>query len=209
MSSPTTITELLRAWNGGDIHALDNLVPLVERELRRIAARQMRNERSNHTLQTTALVNEAYILLVKQNGVEWRSRSHFYAIAAQVMRRILLDHAKSRRTKKRGGGSFQLVVTDDTAAIRPDIEEIIELDEALRRLAEFDPIKSHVVEMRYFGGLSVEESAEVLGVAPVTVMRHWKLAKAWLQRELRGISEGETSTHSVSTFDGSRALENY
>ncbi len=190
MSAPTKITELLRAWNSGDEFALDALIPIVENELRRLAARQMRSERPDHTLQTTGLINEAYMLLKRQNGVEWQNRSHFFAVAAQIMRRVLLDYAKARQCKKRGGGGIQVDLTEHSAIARPDIETIIELDEALKRLEELDPVKSRVVELRHFGGLSVEESAEVLGVAPVTVMRHWRFAKAWLHRELRSQTNG-------------------
>ncbi|CAN5450861.1 sigma-70 family RNA polymerase sigma factor [soil metagenome] len=191
MSAPTTITELLRAWNSGDDNALDQLIPLVEKELRRIAARQMRGERENHTLQTTALVNEAFMRLVKQDGVSWQNRSHFFAIASQVMRRVLLDHAKSRRSLKRGAAPLQIELSEHSLISESDLDSLIALDEALLRLEAFDPVKSRIVVMRHFGGLSVEETAEVLGVAPVTVMRHWSLAKAWLRRELEGENSGD------------------
>ncbi len=185
MSEPSTITELLIAWNGGDASALNALVPMVEKQLRRLAARQMRGERPNHTLQTTGLVNEAYMRLARQAGVRWQDRAHFYAIASKIMRRVLLDYAKARKSAKRGGGLTQVELDEYTSRTNVDIDSMIELDEALARLAELDSVKCRVVELRYFGGLSVDETAEVLGVAQVTVMRHWRFAKAWLQRELR------------------------
>lgn len=161
-------------------------MPLVESELRRIAANYMRRESPDHTLQTTALVNEAYLRLVDQREVHWQNRAHFFALASQLMRRILLDHARAQRRAKRGGKAVH-VNLDEVAVITPEkSEDLIALDDALIRLAEFDFKKSRIVEMRYFGGLSVNEVAEVLGIAPVTVMLHWRLAKAWLGREIRG-----------------------
>jgi RNA polymerase sigma factor (TIGR02999 family) len=158
---------------------------MVERELRRIAANHMRRESPGHTLQTTALVNEAYLKLVDQREVRWQNRAHFFALASQLMRRILLDHARSQGRAKRGGQAVH-VDLEEVAVLTPQkSEELIALDEALVRLAEFDARKSKIVEMRFFGGLSVNEAAEVLGIAPVTVMLHWRLAKAWLQREIR------------------------
>ena len=159
---------------------------MVESELRRIAANHMRREAPGHTLQTAALVNEAYLKLVDQRQVHWQNRSHFFALASKLMRRILLDHARSHRRAKRGGEATH-VNLDDVAVIAPEkSEDLIALDEALEALAEFDPQKSKIVEMRFFGGLTVNEVAEVLGIAPVTVMLHWRLAKAWLKREMRG-----------------------
>jgi len=178
------ITQLLIDWNGGSQEALEKLLPLVERELRRIARRHMRREDTNHTLQTTALINEAYLKLVKQRGVQWQNRAHFFAIASQLMRRVLLDHARTQQRLKRGGGAEQVDLNGAAVFTREKSDELIALDQALKRLEEFDPVKSRIVEMRYFAGLSVEEVAEVLGVAPVTVMRHWSLAKAWMRREL-------------------------
>ena len=179
------ITELLIAWNSGDKAALDRLMPLVEKELRLIAARLMRNENAGHTLQTTALVNEAYLKLINQRQNDWQNRAHFFALSSQLMRRILLDHARTQTRVKRGARAVHLDIAD-VALIAPAVsEDVIALDRALDRLAEFDPLKSRIVEMRHFGGLSVEEAASVLGIAPVTVMRHWSLAKAWLKRELR------------------------
>ena len=184
MSESATITELLRAWSSGDNAAGDELMPLIERELHQLAARHMNRERGNHTLQTTALVNEAYLRLAKQNETQWQNRAHFFAIASRIMRRVLLDYAKSRQTKKRDGIAVEL--TSDQAGSTVNMETIIALDEALKRLEEFDALKSRIVEMRHFGGLSVDETAEVLKLAPITVMRHWRVAKAWLQKELGG-----------------------
>lgn len=184
MPERESVTGLLLAWKSGDESALEAVMPLVENELRRIAARHMRGERPNHTLQTTALVNEAYMRLVKQEDVEWHSRAHFYAIASRIMRRILIDHAKSQQRKKRGGKAVQIELTDVVLKSTSDIETILELDEALERLSDFDPLKCRIVEMRHFGGMSVQETAEVLGLAEVTVMRHWSMAKAWLRREI-------------------------
>jgi RNA polymerase sigma factor (TIGR02999 family) len=180
------ITSLLLAWNGGDREALDRLIPMVHDELRRLAHRYMRGERQGHPLQTTALVNEAYLRLIDSSRVQWRSRAHFFAVSSQLMRRILVDAARARRKLKRGGDV--IVVPLEEADIVPGGRpmDLLTLDIALDRLAGFDERKSRVVELRYFGGLSVEETAEVLGVSPITVMRDWDLAKAWLSRELSG-----------------------
>jgi len=184
MSSSKEITELLIDWNNGAPDALEALMPLVESELRRIAGNYMRHERSGHTLQTTALVNEAYLKLIDQRAVHWQNRAHFFALASQLMRRILLDHARAHNRGKRGGEAVH-VDLNDVAVISPEkSEELIALDETLRRLAMFDLTKSKIVEMRFFGGLTVNEVAEVLGIAPVTVAVHWRLAKAWLRREI-------------------------
>jgi RNA polymerase sigma factor (TIGR02999 family) len=186
MSSPEQITQLLAEWNAGNAEALEKLIPLVERELRRIARRYIRRENQNHTLQTTALINEAYLKLIRQSETEWQNRAHFFAIAAQIMRRVLLDHARTKQRLKRGGDAVQ-VELDENAVLTPErADELIALDQALTKLADLDPLKSRIVEMRHFGGLSVEETAEVLGLAPVTVMRHWSFAKAWLRREIYG-----------------------
>ena len=183
------ITELLIEWNEGADGALERLMPLVEKELRRIAAHHMKREKPGHTLQTTALVNEAYLELVDQRRTGWKNRAHFFALSAQFMRRVLLDHARTRARAKRGGGAVHVDIAE-VAVIAPEkSDELLALDEALVRLSEFDPVKARIVEMRHFGGLSVEEVAEVLGVSPVTVIRHWGLAKAWLKRELKGRSE--------------------
>ena len=184
--TPKEMTRLLLAWSGGDRSALDQLLPLVEEELHRLAHRYMSRERPDHTLQTTALVNEAYVRLIDQRRVRWQNRAHFFAIAAQTMRRILIDHARRRAFDKRGGGARELqldeaaVLTDERAA------ELVALDDALQALAEVDERKSRVVEMRFFGGLSVEETAEALGVSPDTVTREWRRARAFLHREIQG-----------------------
>jgi RNA polymerase sigma factor (TIGR02999 family) len=186
MADSHEITNLLLAWNNGEEASLERLMPMVERELRRIAAAFMRREGSEHILQTDALVNEAYLKLIDQREVNWKNRAHFFALAATLMRRVLLDHAKTHKRAKRGGGAVHLDVAEVAVAGREVSEDLIVLDDALNRLAQFDLVKSQIVEMRHFGGLSVEEAAEVLKIAPITVMRHWRLAKAWLRRELRG-----------------------
>lgn len=189
MPQPQEITGLLIAWNSGDKSAIDKLMPLVERELRRIAAQFMRRENQNHTLQTTALVNEAYLKLIDQKQTSWQNRAHFFALSAKLMRRVLLDHAKTGHRAKRGGDAIHIDIAE-VAVIAPEInEELLALDEALKKLAEFDELKSRIVEMRHFGGLTVDEVAEVLHIAPVTVMRHWSLAKSWLRRELRELDK--------------------
>lgn len=187
MPSPTSLTtELLTAWSDGDQTARDKLMPLVYEELHRLAHHYMRRESPGHTLQTSALVNEAFVKLVDQKNVRWQNRAHFFGIAAQLMRRILVDHARSRQTSKRGGGvhpvSFDdaLYVSDERSA------EVVAVHEALEQLAQFDQRKGQIVELRFFGGLSIDETAEVLGVSPGTVMRDWTLAKAWLHREMSG-----------------------
>ena len=182
-SSTEDVTELLQAWGGGDQDAFDRLLPLVEAELHRLAHGYLGRERLGHTLQTTALVNEAYLKLVRQR-VEWQNRAHFFAIAATVMRRILVDHARRVAFAKRGGGIRPLPL--DEACVLDDrrADALMALDDALRSLARIDLRKSRVVEMRYFGGLSVEETAEVLGVHPDTVTRDWRGARAFLRREI-------------------------
>jgi RNA polymerase sigma-70 factor (ECF subfamily) len=182
---PSDITRLLIAWSEGDRAALESLLPLIERELHRIARRYMRREDPGHTLQTTALVNEAFFRLIDQTRVRWQNRAHFFAISAQIMRRILLNYARDRRRAKRGGGAVQVSLSEVAVVGEERSVELIELDEAMGRLASFDERKCRVVELRYFGGLSVEETAEVLGVSAVTVERDWKAAKAWLKREMR------------------------
>lgn len=185
MANNELITELLGAWSNGNTEVLDRLLPLVESELRRIAHNYMRRENASHTLQTTALINEAYLKLVDQR-VRWQNRAHFFAISAQLMRLILLNHARNTNVKKRGGGAVQINL-DDAVIISPEkSSELIALDEALERLAKFDQLKSRIVEMRYFGGLSIEETAEVLGIAPSTVSKHWRLAKAWIKNKIDG-----------------------
>ena len=182
--SPKQVTELLIEWREGDEAALGRLMPLVYEELRRMAARYMRGEREGHTLQPSALVNEAYLRLADHRNMQWQGRAHFFGVAAQAMRRVLVDHARTRDSGKRGGGQQKVVLEEAAlAAVEPEAD-LVALDEALRELARLSERKARVVELRYFGGLSVEEAAEVLGVAPVTVMRDWKIAKMWLLREL-------------------------
>lgn len=182
-SSPPEVSQLLRDWSNGDDSALQELMPLIDKELRLVAHRFMRRENPGHTLQTTALVNEAYLRLVDQR-VDWRNRSHFFGIAAGLMRRILIDHARSQVKIKRGGGAHHVALDEALTIAKERSEDLVALDEALNRLDEFDERKGKVVELRFFGGLSVEETAEVLQVSPVTVMRDWSMAKAWLHREL-------------------------
>ena len=177
------VSVLLRAWSDGDSKALDQLTPIVYDELHRLARRYLRDERRNHSLQTTALVNEAYLRLVDHTRMQWQNRAHFFAVSAQVMRRILVDHAR-RRNVKRGRGLRRVSLEEATMIGGERPTDLAALDDALILLAERDPRKAQVVEMRFFGGLSVEESAEVLGVSPVTVMRDWRAARAWLYREL-------------------------
>jgi len=184
MSETPEITSLLLAWNKGDNSAITKLMPLVESELHRIAARYMRRENSDHTLQTTALVNEAYLKLIDQRRANFQNRAHFFALSSQIMRRILLDHARNQKRAKRGGGVENLDIAEVAIVSHKLNEDIIALDLALKKLEEFDLMKAKVVEMRHFGGLEVKEVAEVLHVSEITVMRHWRLAKAWLRKEL-------------------------
>jgi RNA polymerase sigma-70 factor (ECF subfamily) len=185
-SSPTPqdVTSLLRAWSLGDEQALQQLIPVVYEELRRVASRQMAGERASHTLQTTALIHEVYVRLVDVPGASVRNRAHFFAMCARLMRNVLVDFARSRGYQKRGGGAAH-VALDEALLVSPAPDpDLVELDEALERLAAVDRRKSQVVELRFFGGLSVEDTAEALDVSPETVMRDWKLAKAWLLREM-------------------------
>jgi RNA polymerase sigma-70 factor (ECF subfamily) len=185
-ATPKSVTQLLVAWSDGDQSALDQLVPLVHGELRRLARSYMRNERHGHTLQTTALVNEAYLRLVDQKNVRWQNRAHFLAIAAQLMRRILVDYARRRQYRKRGGGALQVSLANAEALSDERTPDLVALDEALLALAEIDPRRSRVVELRFFGGLNIEETAEVLQVSPTTVERDWTTAKAWLYQTING-----------------------
>ena len=181
---PARVTALLQAWSDGDQAALQDLLPLVEGELHRLARRYMRGERPGHTLQPTALVNEAYLRLVGVSRIRWQNRGHFLAVAARAMRHILVDLARARGYQKRGGGVAAVPLDGlDVAGATPG-PDVVALHDALEALAQFDARKSQVVELRYFGGLTVEETAEVLGVSPETVMRDWKFAKAWLLRQL-------------------------
>ena len=186
--SPKEITRLLVAWGDGDESALEGLTPLVYDELRRLAHHYMSQERPGHALQTTALVNEAYLRLIDWKNVHWQSRAHFFAVSAQLMRRILVDFARTQGYAKRGGGALQ-VTLDEAVVSGEKGADIVALDEALRSLAELDERQSKVVELRFFGGLSIEETAEVLKVSEGTVRRDWSLARAWLHRELVAIPE--------------------
>lgn len=181
------ITQLLAQWREGNQSALDDLYPLVYDELHRLARRYMSRERKGHTLQTTALINEAYVRLVDQKNVPWANRSHFFAISAQIMRRILIDHARRHQYAKRGGGARQVSLEEALTVVMPDQSgELLRLDEALKSLAEMDPRRSQVVELRYFGGLNNEEIAGVLQISENTVTRDWNMARAWLYQQLTG-----------------------
>ena len=182
--SPQEVTQLLNDWTNGSQAARDELMPLVYEELRRLAHRHMGRERPGHTLQTSGLVNEAFLRLVDQTNVHWKNRAHFFAIAAQIMRRILVDYARSRRYAKRGGGARQVSLNEALIVSEGRSAEVVALDDALKGLAAIDQRKSQIVELRFFGSLSIEETAEVLGVSPGTVMRDWTLAKAWLRKEM-------------------------
>lgn len=183
-SSSQNVTQLLLDWRNGDGEALDRLMPLVYEELRRMANYYLRNERRDHTLQTSALVNEAYLRLVDHENIAWQNRAHFFGVAAQAMRRVLVDHARSRNYQKRGGEAQQVSLDEAANVAEEKATELIALDDALQELAKIDSRKSRVVELRYFGGLSVEETAEALGISTITVMRDWNTAKAWLLREM-------------------------
>lgn len=180
------VTGLLLAWGNGDEAALEQLIPLVHAELRRIARRQMGNERVGHTLQATALVNEAYLRLVDVRQMKWQNRAHFFAMSARLMRRVLVDFARSRKYQKRGGGAHKVSLDEALVVSEERGADLVALDDAITALSAVDARKAQVVEMRFFGGLSVEETAEALHVSVDTVMRDWKLAKAWLLRELKG-----------------------
>ena len=179
------ITQLLKKWSEGNQEVLDKLMPLVYEELRRQASRYLRRERSNHTLQTTALIHEAYLKLIDQNQVEWQNRTHFFAIAAQAMRRILVDYARERNREKRGGAAENLPIEEAAFVVSEEKNvDLVALDEALNRLAEIDERQARVVELRYFSGLSIDETADILGVSNVTVRRDWNMAKAWLHQQI-------------------------
>jgi RNA polymerase sigma factor (TIGR02999 family) len=184
MEKSDDITELLRLWNEGDSEAFDKLAPLVYRDLHRLAVRYMQNERPGHTLQATGLINEAYVRLIDWRNVRWQNRSHFFAITAQFMRRVLVDYARTRLCPKRGGDSSPVSLDESVAVSDNNTMTLLEVDIALQRLAAIDPRRAQVVELRYFGGLSVEETAEAMNVSTITVIRSWNFAKAWLLREL-------------------------
>jgi RNA polymerase sigma factor (TIGR02999 family) len=183
-SSPQPVSALLSKWRAGDQEALQALIPLVYQELRRIAQHHLQQERPDHTLQSTALVHEAYLRLMKQGPSEVANRAHFLAVASQLMRQILVDHARGRRAAKRGGG-FKLELNDAMGAQKPQNMDLVALDDALNELAKLDPQQNRIVELRFFGGLSIEETAEIVGVSPTTVKREWATARAWLRREVR------------------------
>jgi RNA polymerase sigma-70 factor, ECF subfamily len=182
------VTALLLQWGRGDEEALPRLIPLVHHELQQIARRHMAHERPGHSVQATALVNEAYLRLVDAKSVAWQDRAHFLAVAARVMRRILVDHARARLSQKRGGRQARVTFDEELVVTNEAAQDFVALDDALAELQKFAERKSQVVELRFFGGLSVAETAAVLEVTPDTVMREWRLAKAWLQREMRGRS---------------------
>ena len=192
--SANEVTRLLLDWSQGDRAALDRLIPLVYDELRRLARHFRRQERADHTLQTTALVNEAYVRLIDQRFVRWQNRAHFFAIAAQMMRRILVDYARSRRYAKRGGGAPQISFDEAAFVARERDAELVAVDDALTDLAARDPRKSQIVELRFFGGLNIEETAEVMGISPTTVQREWRSAKAWLYQAIREGASHEDGT---------------
>ena len=182
--SSARITQLLVAWSDGKAEVIDELLPLVYSELRRLASRYLRHERTGHTLQPTALVHEAYMRLVDQRKVRWRSRAHFFGISAQIMRRILVDHARAHRAEKRGAGWEHVPLVEDRLPSGADDVDVVALDEALNGLATVDPQQARIVELRYFGGLTIEEVAEVTRISAATVVREWTMAKAWLRAEL-------------------------
>ena len=185
MSSSSDVTGLLDDWTRGDRHALDRLLPLVYDELRRIAARQLRRERADHTLQPTALVHEAYVKLVDQRRVDWRNRAHFYGVASQVMRRFLVDYARRHKANKRGNGLEWVAIDEALDVPAPNQVPVLVLDDVIGRLETLDPRLAHLVELRAFGGCTLEEAAEVLQVSESTAKREWRTVKAWLIRELR------------------------
>jgi RNA polymerase sigma factor (TIGR02999 family) len=193
MTSRQDVTQLLRAWSEGDEAALEQLVPLVEAELRRLARAYMSRERKRHTLQATALVNEVFLRFADTPTLRWQDRAHFIGIAARLMRRVLVDHARARGSRKRGGGAEQ-VPLDDAQLATPELPlDVIAVDRALETFATIDRRKSQIVELRFFGGLSVEETADVLGISVETVKRDWRVARLWLSRELQGQTPRRTS----------------
>jgi len=178
------VTELLTRWKCGDTSAREALVPLVYNELRRIARRCLSGQRSDHTLQPTALVHEAYLRLVRYDSIDWRDRAHFFALAAQIMRQILVDHARKQTAAKRGGNSVTLVVNEASAVAKQTSLDLLALDDALKQLASLDPRQSQIVELRFFGGLSIEETAEAVNISPATIKREWATARLWLLQEM-------------------------
>jgi RNA polymerase sigma factor (TIGR02999 family) len=192
LSSPQDVTQLLVDWSHGNKAALDQLMPLIYQELRRLASGYLRKERRDHTLQSTALVNEAYIRLVDYSNLRWQDRAHFFALAAQLMRQILIDHARSHRYAKRGGGARKVSLDEAAVLSEERATDLVALDDALKGLSALDPRKSQVVELRFFGGLSIDETAEVMEVSSMTVQREWRWAKAYLYREIGKSDSDET-----------------
>lgn len=184
MPSNKEVTQILLDWSNGDKAALDRLMPVVYSELRRLANRYMRRERPGQTLQTTALVHEAYVRLVDYKNMRWQDRAHFYAVAAQVMRRILVDRARARNAAKRGDAARRVSLAEADAVSNEQAADILDLDQALKELEELDPRKSQIIELRFFGGLNIDETAEVLGISPTTVQREWRSARAWLYKAI-------------------------
>jgi RNA polymerase sigma factor (TIGR02999 family) len=182
--SPKEVTQLLQDWSNGNHAALDRLTPLVYEELHRLAHQHMKRERGDHTLQTSALVNEAYLRLIDQRNVHWQNRAHFFSIASRLMRRILVDHARAHHYAKRGGGALRVSLDEAAFVSQERASELVALDDALTSLAAIDQRKCQVVELRFFGGMSVEETAAALGVSPITIKRDWSTAKAWLHRAI-------------------------
>ncbi len=199
-SANQDVSVLLQAWSGGDADAARRLAPIVYRELRRLAGHFMKGEDPGHSLQATALVHEAYIRLVDYNRMHWQNRAHFFAVASQLMRRILVDHAR-RKNLKRGGGVPHVSLDDAAVVTGYRDDNLLQLDEAMQRLAQLDPRKVQVVEMRYFGGLSIEETAEVLRISPISVKRDWTAARAWLYHELSGKNSTEVAGHGSGTLE--------
>jgi len=188
-SSSQPVTELLARWKNGDVAARDALVPLVYDELRRIARRCLSHQSGNHTLQPTALVHEAYLRLARRDTVDWQDRAHFFALAAQVMRQILVDHARKQSAAKRGGNAVTLVVNDASAVSKEASLDLIALDDAMKQLASLDPRQCEIVELRFFGGLSIEETAEAVNISAATIKREWATARLWLYNAMNGRSE--------------------
>ena len=189
----SAVTVLLHRWQGGEEQALDELTPLVYKELRRIAGGFLRRERSDHTLQPTALLNEAYLRLAGQNATSWKDRAHFFGVAAHLMRMILVDHARSKAAGKRGGGLKPVTLKETLSASSERPADLVALDDALQELEKFDPRKSKVIELRYFGGLTIEEAAEVLGISTSTLVRDQRLAEAWIQRQMMSLDPNAKS----------------
>jgi len=184
--SPGQVTYLLTRWRSGDRQALDALMPLVYRELRRLARHYLQQERPDHTLQSTALVHEAYVRLLGQSPPEWKSRAHFFGVAARLMRQILVDHARNHEAAKRGGNSLKLTLQEGLVGRKEKNLDVVALDDALNQLARLSPQQSEIVELRFFSGLTIEDTSEVLGISPATVKRNWTAARAWLFREMSG-----------------------